>query len=279
MTERPARFDLSMPGPHGPIRFVFTSGDERDHIAHAVRANSLADYERPTPDLCVGLIRDVPDLVLDVGANSGIFTLLAAAASNVACVHAFEPLQAARDLLQANIACNPDLAARITVAPFALSNTRGSLPFHETINDQGLLSTSSSLEAGHACQVGPHLTYEIATETLDDWLERAGRPPVQLMKIDVEGHEHAVIEGGRRTIARDRPIIIVEMLGATNFASLSRLQKEDGYSDSAISPQGVRPCAELRFHPDAWNHLLCPVEKVDLVYSVCEGLNIGGPVR
>jgi FkbM family methyltransferase len=274
MIERVDCLDLCMPGPKGLVHFTFTTGGDRDHIAHWVCANGLQNYEAPTPDVIVGLISDSPDLVLDIGASSGIYTLLVAAANDVARVCAFEPLQAARELLKANIVCNPDLVARITVEPVALSGARGTVPFFETINDQGLLSTSSSLEFGHACQVGPHIRYDIETETLDDWSDGSGQRPVQLMKIDVEGHEHAVIEGGRRTLARHRPIIIAEVLGAANFVSLSQLQTEHGYRDFTMSPGGVRARPDIRFHPDSWNHLLCPLEKIDLVAALCQRLSL-----
>jgi FkbM family methyltransferase len=274
MNEQAAVFDLSMPGPRGPIRFAFTSGGDRDYIASLVRANGLASYEVPTPAIFAGLIGETPDLVLDIGANTGIFTLLAAAASAVVRVCAFEPLETARELLHANIACNPDMATRIAVESFALSRVRATVPFFETINDHGLVSTSSSLERSHAAQVGAHLQREITVETLDDWADASGQRPIQLVKIDVEGHEHAVIEGGRRTIGRHRPIMIVEILGSADFIALNRILAADDYRDFALSSGALRECSKIRFHPDAWNHLLCPFEKTALVASLCRRLDL-----
>jgi hypothetical protein len=83
MSEQEAIFELSMPGPEDSIRFAFTSGGDRDHIAALVRACGLANYEAPTTAISAGLIREAPGLVLDIGASTGIFTLLAAAASAV----------------------------------------------------------------------------------------------------------------------------------------------------------------------------------------------------
>jgi FkbM family methyltransferase len=274
MREQGATFELSLSGPGDPIQFAFTSGGDRDHIAYLVRMHGLASYEVPTPAVFAGLIRAAPGLVLDIGANTGIFTLLAVAASADVRVCAFEPLEAARQLLHANVSCNPEMGSRIAVEPIALSRVRAIVPFFETINDQGLISTSSSLEQGHAMQVGTHIRHEITTETLDDWAEASSQEPIQLMKIDVEGHEHAVIEGGRQTIGRHRPIIIVEVLGSADFTALDRVLVEDDYRDFALSPGGMRGCPSIRFHPDAWNHLLSPAEKVGLVSTVCQRLGL-----
>ncbi|HKM74538.1 MAG TPA: FkbM family methyltransferase [Stellaceae bacterium] len=231
----------------------------------------------PPQPFFAGLIREASGFVLDIGANTGIFTFLAVAASPVVSVCAFEPLETARQVMSRNDSCNPEMASRITVEPFALSRMRAIVPFFETINDQGLISTSSSLEQSHAMQVGIHIQYEITTETLDDWAEATHKEPIRLVKIDVEGHEHAVIEGGRRRIGRHRPIIIVEVLGSADFSALDCFLVEDDYRDFALSPGGMRECASIRFHPDAWNHLLSPVEKIGLVSSVCQ--RVGLPIE
>jgi FkbM family methyltransferase len=265
---------ISVPGSGAPICFAFTSGGERDHIASLVSAHGLASYEAPTPALLAGLIREASGVVLDIGANTGIFTLLAAAASGTARVCAFEPLESARELLHANIAYNPEMAPRIVVAPFALSHSSAVVPFFETINDQGLISTSSTLEQDQAIRVGNHVQRETATETLDDWMEASGEGPIGLMKIDVEGHEHAVIEGGRRTIRRHRPVVIIEILGAADFTALNDMLAEHDYRDFILSPEAVRGCPNILFHANAWNHLLCPVEKIGLVSAVCRRIDL-----
>ncbi len=263
-----------MAGLRGPIRFAFTSGGERDTIAALVRANGLASYELPTPAIFAGLVGEAEGVVLDIGANTGIYSLLAAAASPAVRVCAFEPVAAPRELLRANLACNPDLAPRIAVECRALSRVCATLPFFETINDRGFVSTSSSLELGHAMEVGAHVQRDITTATLDGWAGANDPGPIRLVKMDVEGHEHAVLEGGRRAIGRHRPFIIAEMLGAADFTALSRILLEDGYRDFALAPGVARECANLHFHPDAWNHLLCPVEKTSQIALLCERLDL-----
>jgi FkbM family methyltransferase len=274
VSEQEAAFELSMAGLRGPIRFAFGSGGERDTIAALVRANGLASYEAPTPAVFARLVAgEAEGVVLDIGANTGIYSLLAAAASPTARVCAFEPVEEVRELLLANLALNPELTPRIAVEGRAVSSVCGTLPFFETINDRGFVSTSSTLELGHAMRVGNHVRQDIATETLDGWASANGVGPIRLVKMDVEGHEHAVLEGGRRVMDRHRPFIIAEMLGAADFSALNRISQEDGYRDFVLAPGAVRECATLRFHPDAWNHLLCPVEKIGRIGLLCEQLD------
>jgi hypothetical protein len=68
-----------------------------------------------------------------------------------------------------------------------------------------------------------------------------------MVKIDVEGHEHAVIEGGRSTIERDRPFIIIEILGTAKFEVINTMLIEASYIDIALSPAALRHCLTLGF--------------------------------
>jgi FkbM family methyltransferase len=267
-------FEVTIPFSRGTIRFVFSNRGDLDHIASFIRENGLVSYETPTPSVFVSLAQRGSGLALDIGANTGIFTLLAAAANPDLRVYAFEPLASVRELLHANIAHNPDLAPRIAVQPCALSRASGSSVFFETINDQGLITTSSSLELDYARQAGEYRRVTVITRTLDSWAEAVQPASVALLKIDVEGHEDAVIAGGRNTVSRHRPFIIVEILGPSRVEAFDRMLLESKYLDFALSPTALRHCLRVRFHADAWNHLLCPAEKIQQIFTLCGQLNL-----
>ena len=267
-------FGVAYPSPTELISFVLGNRSRLDHIANLVQAGGLAAYEAPTPGVLISLCRDQPGLMLDIGANTGLFSLLAAAASAELEVVAFEPLAPVRKLLEDNLRLNPDLSRRIRVEPFGLSRSAGSFPFYETINDLGLVTTSSSLELGHAQQAGQYREHRIETRTLDDWAEALADAAIQVVKCDVEGHEHAVIEGGWRTLARHRPFVVIEVLGVVETGIHNRLLDELGYLDFALTPSALRHCTSVRFHPDAWNHLLVPAERAGRVFSLCRQLGL-----
>ncbi len=267
-------FGVTYPSPSDLITFVFGNRRRLDHIAWMVQSNGLVNYEMPTPGVMVSLCQDGDGVALDIGANTGLFSLLLAAANEKLQVHAFEPLAPVRDLLIDNISLNPALAPRIKVEPFCLSRTEGSFPFYETINDQGLVTTSSSLELDSAKQQGSYREHTIATRTLDSWAADAGDPPIALVKCDVEGHEHAVLEGGWKTFSRHRPFIVIEVLGDADVAVHNRFASELGYVDFVLASTTLRHCASIRFHPDGWNHLLVPAEKTARVFKLCRQLGL-----
>jgi FkbM family methyltransferase len=267
------QFDVHHPGLSTP--FSFGSSNERDTVGISVRNAGLAAYEAPVCDILIEMVKTAPGVILDIGANTGLYTLTAAAASPEAQVVAFEPLEPVRDLLEHNIGLNPDLAARITVEPVGLSNEEGSFSFYETVNDRGYVSTSSSLDAQHVRRVGgEYVERVIRTVTLDRFAQSLGERRVSFMKIDVEGHEHAVISGGRKFLAKHRPIFTIEVLGSAETASIDEFLIKDDYLAFAMAPGVLRQRDKMMFFSDAWNHLLVPTEKLKLVYALCRKLGL-----
>lgn len=141
-------------------------------------------------------------VILDIGAGVGLFSLLAKFHPG-ATVHAFEPAPRAMSVLQKNIKLN-NLESRVTIYPFALFNKTGTgklrfaLP-HET----GLATLGRPLRGqtkGFAW---------VETRCLDDLPFPDG---VDLIKMDVEGAELMVLQGGKETIRKHKPGIMMEYL-------------------------------------------------------------------
>jgi FkbM family methyltransferase len=262
-------FRIELPCPAASVAFAFKARSGLDYIAGRVLQAGLAAYETPTPAVIAALARGAPGAVLDVGANTGLFSLLAAAAATAAGdapgteIHAFEPLMHIRQALLANVEENPRLAPGIRVHGVALSDRTGAAAFYETINDRGLLTTSSSLEASHVRMIGGEChRREVPTVRLDDWSgENLGGLRIKLMKIDVEAHEPAVLAGGMRTIAAHRPMIVLEVLPGSDHGALDRFRDELRYVDFAMTPAALRQSLGFRYHPGGDNHLLCPEER------------------
>lgn len=184
----PLRDMLTMLTP--PSRFY------RRRIAHEIAAGEpeLAELARLLPP---------GGTALDVGANQGIFAFaLSQIADRVA---AFEP--------------NPDYAlfarwmlrGRAEVHALALSDAPGRATFHVPLADDGMvLHYAGNLKNTHA-QFRNERTYDVAVRTLDSF----GFTSVRFIKIDVEGSERDVLAGGRTTIMRDRPVLLMELLSGT----------------------------------------------------------------
>ena len=144
------------------------------------------------------------DLVLDVGAHSGIYSLIAASSSSTSRIIAFEPNPTMRVIMQKNVELN-GFSSRIAIQEFALSNSGGFSTL--TIgNDTSMavLTSISNMEVPSA-----HLEVEVKTARLDDFSFDADS---MLIKVDIEGSEIAFLHGALQTILTFKPIILMEAL-------------------------------------------------------------------
>jgi FkbM family methyltransferase len=131
------------------------------------------------------------DVVLDVGANAGAYTVLFAGwVGRHGHVYAFEPATDTRRLLDEVIALN-GVADRVTTVGHAVGGEEGRTRF-TTNGSDGTNRVVSHAAAG---------TIEVPATTIDAFCERLNVSPA-LIKVDVEGAELEVLRGARRTIAR-----------------------------------------------------------------------------
>lgn len=139
-------------------------------------------------------------VVLDIGANSGGACLLAAHHPGM-LVYAWEPDQESFEILCANIEAN-DLDSRTTVYNVALSNRAGNAWLHTPLQS-GLSGLARLSEFS-----GSARRTLVPLWTLDDWAQN--KPKIDVIKLDVEGHELSVLCGAEQTLQRDHPMLIVE---------------------------------------------------------------------
>ncbi len=235
----------------------------RDRIVDTIATAGWTAFEQPLPAIFHACVAANAGLVVDVGANSGFYALLACCASATAHVLAFEPERTAFDVFKRNIAANPS-GDRIEAVALALSSRTGaaSLYIPASIHDQ--LETSSSLEP--TFKPAHREVRTVRTATLDDFL--ASHPSaadrVSVIKIDVEGHEAAVVAGARRTIARWRPTLFVQLLPLGDAAALTRVLTEENYVAVPLRSDGrLLPRIQMRYQRDHWNHAMVPAENFE----------------
>lgn len=167
---------------------------------------------------------------VDVGANAGLFTLLAAAAVGPSgAVHAFEPSPRERAHLQSNIELNS--LKNVHVYPVALGSAAQTASLSVSDREhpgQNTLGGFSYRETSQAYSI------EVSVETLDQVVERESVNRIDLMKIDVEGSETAVIRGASAALRRFRPVIIAE----ANETALSQMGSNTNELLDLIRSQG-----------------------------------------
>ncbi|CAN5872059.1 FkbM family methyltransferase [soil metagenome] len=170
------------------------------------------------------------DVVLDIGANIGAHTLhIAAAVKPGGRVLAFEPTAYAFSKLSANLALNPQLETLVSTNQVLLGS--GSVEVPEKIYAGWPLEFGHNLHPDHGGE--PHSTTGASSGTLNDLLERLDR--VDFIKIDVDGHELAVLQGAGKMLERSRPPILIELcphvcvIHGYSFAALVDLLTGAGY--------------------------------------------------
>ena len=137
-------------------------------------------WEGKSLEIWTALCRSRNGMALDIGANTGVYALAAAALHKE--VIAFEPIERMARRLLHNIDLN---GFPIIVEQKAVSNRSGRLPIYDDLTDHNY---SASLEGQ-----GPVAArYEVEACALDDYLAVLGNPALAVVKIDVERHEPAV---------------------------------------------------------------------------------------
>jgi FkbM family methyltransferase len=179
-------------------------------------------------------------VVYDVGANIGFFTIICARlVGSAGRVYAFEPMPDSAATLRHNVALN-SLDNTIVVEKAASSATgKATL----------LISEWSAFHALKAQGISPpeeaRGEIEVQTVTLDDFASRNVAPDV--VKIDVEGAELEVIHGMSALLASARPLIVCELHG-TN-AEFMRLIESHGYEARTLGES--KPVAEAHWNAHA----------------------------
>jgi FkbM family methyltransferase len=171
---------------------------------------------------------------VDVGANEGVYTH--AFGRTGARVEAFEPQSSCLAVLRAYARAHPNIRVHGT----ALGAHEGSATLRVPRRDSRLLSGRASLVA----EIDDGTKYPVQVRTLDSF----AFPRVDVLKVDVEGYELEVLRGARETIARCRPVLLVEIeqrhlrVGIGNaFDQITAL----GYRGSFVLPAEVKDISEF----------------------------------
>ena len=143
------------------------------------------------------------DVVLDLGANAGLYTLLASrAVGQSGHVYAFEPGERALKLLRHNIAVNS--LTNVTVIDAAVSNQSGQASFG-VANDTALSSLADISRTDQ--QITNWQT--VKTIRLDDAVTQHGIRPVTFIKMDVEGAEKLALDGASHLLSQTAPPLTI----------------------------------------------------------------------
>jgi len=198
--------------------------------------------------------------VIDVGANSGLFSLIACCASADATVVAFEPVPRVHAQLVEHVRIN-GFESRCHPRAEAVADVAGTAKLvvsdREVPHDAHLGSLSGDARES---------AIDVRVTTLDDI--RPELPPIALVKIDIEGSEDRVIRGMVGILAEDRPAIILECLPGGPAEAIESVLGAFGYRYFHLREEPV-PISRLRPDPKLrYRNFLCTTESVASVRRV-----------
>lgn len=160
------------------------------------------DLRRYEPELHVlPFLVDPERVSVDAGANRGSYTYFLSRLTKH--VYAYEPNPAMRQLLKRAVAEN------VTVSDVALSDSSGTAEFAVPKTSRSFGNNAGSLHVDQLESSNDNLVrFSVPTRKLDD----ENLSNVGFIKIDVEGHEREVLLGAQQLIARDRPVLLMEIM-------------------------------------------------------------------
>ncbi len=192
------------------------------------RYRAWRDMRRYEPELrMLASLVDPNRNAIDGGAHRGTYCFFLSRLCKE--VYAFEPNPIVREYLAKVVAKN------VKVSDAALSNEAGEATFTVPKAEKGgYRNTDGTLEAG--VYQADALSFKVPIVRLDDLNLR----DIGFMKLDVEGHELAAIEGAKEIIKRDRPVLLVELMVRLSGKPIAE-------SVAAIEAYGYRCMAMLGF--------------------------------
>lgn len=222
--------------------------------------------------LLFSILARYADVIFDVGANIGVYSVLAAKANNASQVYAFEPYSTNYQKILKNIENNS--CSNIVPLMLALGDEKKMLSFNVPKNTE--LSTSVAsvnavfTEAWNEFQ-GETQEIQVEQTTVDNFVRTKNIQRVDLIKMDVEYYEMNVLRGGIETIKNFKPAILCEIsiydvlithfpqlkgqIDSTLCEQIQNFCESIGYYIYALGESGIMRTETIFSHPDNRNFI------------------------
>ncbi len=197
------------------------------HASILLGKNKLEpNIRKLTIKICLELkLKNLPICFLDVGANVGLYSWEVHKLQTKLKIFSFEPDPMNLELL--NMTCERNNLQNIKIYPFALSNRSAHTGFFQ----DHLTSATGSISQKTSPWIEQYLNGKskkitVETKKMDEIVGNDNHPG--LVKIDVEGHEYEVIQGGLKTIKKYKPLMIIESFPPKQ-ENITKILSEIGY--------------------------------------------------
>lgn len=211
------------------------------------------EWEKASLDIWIKLSKNA-NVVFDVGANTGVYSLIAKTMNQNAAVYALEPVKRVFEKLITNNQLNN---FNINCIPIAASNYKGTANIYDTDSDH---TYSVTVNKNLNTEKKETRIIEIQTTTLDDIIEQEKISKIDLIKIDVETHEPEVLEGYKKYLLTHKPSILIEILSDEIGEKVQEIVAPLNYLYFNIGESsGIKKVDNIT-KSDHFNYLLCDNE-------------------
>jgi len=175
-------------------------------------------YEKELGDLLKKIVKP-GDVVLDLGANIGYFSLLVANNLPSVKVISFEPVASLFQNMNDNISLN-NIKNILTVNAAVGEITEEKELFVSAPDNLGMSSF-------HQPENHSGKKERVKVVAIDDWVKTSGLSKIDVIKLDVEGSELGALKGMKEVVQKQKPVLIVEVNPET--LSMFNLKPSDIY--------------------------------------------------
>jgi FkbM family methyltransferase len=215
-------------------------------------------YEPLSQQIWIELCRR-SNTILDVGANTGLYSLIAKSINPAAQVWSFEPIERIYNRMVKNFVVNN---FDIHHHPWAVSNKDGEATIYDLPHDHHWHASLLKEEVSHLPGL---IERRVPTRRLDTLIATEIKQKIDLIKIDAEGFEPYVLEGLGDNLAAMTPALLLEIKSQEKANLIASLLKGLNYLYFDINEKsGVRQLSELHGSTNL-NVLVCPPQLANQV--------------
>jgi FkbM family methyltransferase len=225
---------LTAPARRSPMPVLRGNGRGlRVRFGASALIHIVSSTETEVENAFLGLLHP-GDVVYDVGANIGWYSLLAAKRVGPAGkVVAFEPTPVNLAHISENAAGNG--FRNVMTIPMAVTDRNGWATFLKKGSLEGRLDRDDTAAQAARRSAREHrhgATALVPVVALDTWIAETGHRPPDVLKIDVEGAEVGVLRGMAQTLQSAKPKLIIELHGTRE--EVADLLDSVGYQHTVI---------------------------------------------
>jgi FkbM family methyltransferase len=191
--------------------------------------------------------------IIDVGANTGIYSLVAKAANPDSKVYGFEPVKRVFEKYQKNCDLNH---FDVKCLDYALSNFDGEAVIYDSPSEHVYSVTVNKNTAPHVEKIET----KIQTKKLSTFIKEFNIKNIDLIKIDVETHEPEVLEGMEEYLKAFQPTLLIEILNDEIGERVQEIIRDIDYLYFNIDEVNIPKRVDKIIKSDYYNYLICKKE-------------------